>query len=75
MLKELIKFANHLDNLGLSKEADYLDRILRKMAKAEEDAMDAVGKEDEDVNNDGKEDEQDEYLLNRREKIQESMEK
>ena len=30
MLKELIKLANHLDNKGLQKEADYLDAVIRK---------------------------------------------
>lgn len=29
MLKELIKLANHLDSIGLSKEADYLDGIIK----------------------------------------------
>jgi hypothetical protein len=32
MLKELIKMANHLDAKGLTKEADYLDNIIKKMA-------------------------------------------
>ena len=35
-------------------------------------AMDPIGKEDGDVNNDGKEDGSDEYLMNRRKKIEES---
>ena len=35
--------------------------------------LDPVGKEDGDINNDGKEDEQDEYLKNRREKISDAM--
>ena len=30
MIKELVKLANHLDNKGLRKEADYLDGIIRK---------------------------------------------
>lgn len=29
MIKELIKIANRLDKLGLTKEADYLDRIIK----------------------------------------------
>jgi hypothetical protein len=29
MLKELIRLANHLDDKGLVKEADYLDRIIK----------------------------------------------
>lgn len=32
MLKDLIKLANHLDNIGRSKEANQLDNIIRKMA-------------------------------------------
>ena len=30
MFKELIKLANHLDSRGFVKEADYLDRIIKK---------------------------------------------
>lgn len=29
MIKELIKLANHLDNKGFTKEADYLDSIIK----------------------------------------------
>lgn len=32
MLKELIKVANRLDNLGLQKEADIIDGFIQKMA-------------------------------------------
>ena len=32
MLKKLIKLSNHLDSKGLTKEADYLDMIISKMA-------------------------------------------
>ena len=32
MLKELVKVANRLDHLGLQKEADLLDQIIKKMA-------------------------------------------
>lgn len=32
MIKNLIKVANRLDSLGLTKEADYLDSIIRKLA-------------------------------------------
>jgi len=28
MINKLLKFANHLDNIGLSKEADYLDHLM-----------------------------------------------
>ena len=30
MIKELIRLANHLDQKGLTKEADYLDNIIKK---------------------------------------------
>jgi hypothetical protein len=32
MIKELVKLANHLDNKGFAKEADYLDGIMGKFA-------------------------------------------
>lgn len=32
MVKDLIKMANHLDKLGLKKEADYIDGMIRKNA-------------------------------------------
>ena len=32
MIKQLIKLANHLDAKGLSKEADYLDAVITKIA-------------------------------------------
>tara|TARA_R100000700_G_C3144841_1_gene125487 strand:- start:198 stop:1106 length:909 start_codon:yes stop_codon:yes gene_type:complete len=44
-------------------------------AAASEDEMDPVGKEDGDIDNDGDEDKTDEYLLNRRKKIKQAMNK
>lgn len=32
MIKELTKLANHLDKKGLTREADYLDAVVRKYA-------------------------------------------
>lgn len=32
-LKSLVKVSNKLDSLGLSKEADFLDRVIKKMAQ------------------------------------------
>ncbi len=43
--------------------------------KKEQAALDPVGKEDEDINNDGKKDKTDDYLRNRRKKIKENMSK
>ena len=37
MIKQLIKLANHLDNKGFRKEADYLDSIITKIAEEEEE--------------------------------------
>lgn len=32
MIKDLIKVANHFDKIGLSKQADYVDNLIRKIA-------------------------------------------
>jgi hypothetical protein len=32
-LKNLVKISNKLDSLGLSKEADYLDQVINKLAQ------------------------------------------
>jgi hypothetical protein len=32
MIKDLVKIANKLDSLGLKKEADFLDSLIKKMA-------------------------------------------
>jgi hypothetical protein len=48
---------------------EYEAAIEEMMARMEEEELDAVGHEDGDVNNDGKKDKQDAYLLNKREKI------
>jgi len=37
MIKDLIKLANRLDSLSLTKEADFLDKIIKKVALIEED--------------------------------------
>ena len=51
MIKELIKLANHLDSIGYTKEASYIDNLLHKKADQEADkvkhaahARDAVSK-------------------------------
>tara|TARA_B100000131_G_scaffold293893_2_gene309565 strand:+ start:231 stop:599 length:369 start_codon:yes stop_codon:yes gene_type:complete len=38
MINELLRLANHLDNKGLQKEADYLDFVIKKMAQESEAA-------------------------------------
>ena len=37
MIKELTVLANHLDSKGLRKEADYLDRIISKVAEIDDE--------------------------------------
>jgi len=46
----------------------------KAMECGEKDALDPVGEEDDDIDNDGDVDDSDEYLGNRREKIEENME-
>ena len=70
MIKELIKLAEHLDKRGLHKEADYVDWLIKESRKKKK--MDAVGKEDSDVDNDGDTDSSDEYLAKRRKAISDS---
>ncbi len=48
---------------------------LMKETKLDEKKLDAVGKEDKDIDNDGDEDDTDKYLLNRRKKIGQAMKK
>lgn len=74
MIKNLIKLAQHLDQKGLYKEADYVDWIIKESAKKKK-KMDPVGKEDGDIDNDGDEDSSDEYLANRRKAIEKSKSK
>ena len=57
MLKDLVKLANRLDSLGLIKEADFLDAILRKISidqdggMVAENPMDIIKKRMLDINN------------------------
>ena len=46
MFKDLIKLANHLDSKGLTKEADYVDRLIKK-ANPFDDMEDAFGDMDD----------------------------
>ena len=48
------------------KKKENTEEKKKKMAKIMDEAMDPVGKEDDDVNNDGKKDKTDDYLKNRR---------
>ena len=46
MINELLKLANHLDNTGYDKEANYLDAIIR-VAHEEEQAQDDADQPEE----------------------------
>jgi len=46
-----------------------VENLKAELSKALREKMDPVGQEDDDINNDGKEDDTDEYLKKRREKI------
>ncbi len=61
--------------VGRRLEESDLDKVMEEMECEEcyEEGMDAVGKEDDDINNDGKTDGTDKYLKNRREKIGHSI--
>jgi hypothetical protein len=52
---------------------DELEKINSELASRRQtmsnEALDAVGDEDDDINNDGKEDKSDDYLMNRRKTI------
>ena len=54
---------------NLSEQLEAKLKVLEEKVKHKKNHLDPVGKEDEDVNNDGKVDETDEYLLHRREVI------
>lgn len=48
MLKELLKVATKLDQLGLNKEADTIDKLIRKIATMNATDYDLMGLEDDD---------------------------
>lgn len=65
------KTANEINTLQQRLESVYEDigNVLNKYYKIQEAKLDPVGKEDTDINNDGKVDKQDDYLKNRRDII------
>jgi hypothetical protein len=65
------KTANEINTLQQRLESVYEDigNVLNKYYKIQEAKLDPVGKEDTDINNDGKVDKQDDYLKNRRDTI------
>ena len=54
---------------------ELVENILTKVKKHHKGKLDPVGKEDADVNNDGKVDTTDKYLKNRRDKISKNIKK
>lgn len=62
-------------HVGRTLEESDVEKMMEEMECEEcyEEGMDAVGKEDSDINNDGKTDGTDKYLKNRRKKIGQSI--
>ena len=72
------EFEDLMISLGIEiEDIEFMDMHIEKIAdlviNPMEEKLDPVGKEDADINNDGKVDSQDEYLKNRREKIAKAM--
>ena len=63
------------DKLNDKVNLDLLESQVNGALGLAESKLDPIGKEDDDINNDGKVDETDEYLKNRREKIGEEIDK
>ncbi len=42
MLRDLVKLADHLDRKGLSKEADFLDGIIKKASEHSDEQLDEM---------------------------------
>ena len=57
----------------MNRDSKMLFEAYKKRFVKEEQALDPVGKEDADINNDGKVDKTDEYLLKKREAIAASI--
>ena len=64
---------NKRDNTPDTSRFDVKDPNKRRRMKVE--AMDPVGKEDGDINNDGKKDSTDSYLMNRRKAVSKAIAK
>ena len=73
IIKKLASIADSLDKRGLFEESNIIDEIISNAAK-KVTKLDPVGKEDDDIDNDGKKNtESDKYLKRRRKKIKESI--
>ena len=70
--KERLKTDRNMFNIPKDEQEAAKERIKAKTAAKRakmKEALDPVGKEDGDINNDGKKDKTDKYLMNRRKKI------
>lgn len=74
---KVLQEKNHCKAAKEGCDCDKCDECEKNQSvnEAKKGKLDSVGKEDEDVNNDGKVDSTDKYLKNRREKIAKSMHK
>lgn len=91
IIKKLASIAESLDEKGLFEESSVIDQIIvnakkkmqkekttkavGKKIKSKKKKLDPVGKEDDDIDNDGKVTKSDRYLKNRRKAIEESVKK
>lgn len=81
IIKKLASIAQALDDKGLFEESSIIDEIIVNAAKKKstkkklpkKQKLDPVGKEDADVDNDGKVTKKDKYLKNRRKKIEKAI--
>ena len=64
-----LKYKKIEELIDKKKKSDPLDFLPKPTAAYTKEAMDAVGKEDKDIDNDGDHDKTDKYLLNRRKAI------
>jgi len=82
----MIKLSDLLSERDLSAKEEKIVKALKKtgnfkkndpamyaIAASKAEALDPVGKEDDDINNDGKVDKTDKYLANRRKKISQNI--
>ena len=77
--KERLKTDRNMFNIPKDEQDAARKRIMAKTAakraKMNSEALDPVGQEDGDINNDGKKDKTDKYLINRRKVIAKAMKK
>ena len=71
--EELEKLAELAGLTMEAKEESFKKAVKDKQNKVDEANLDPVGKEDDDINNDGKTDKTDDYLKNRRAKIAQNI--